>query len=84
MLNEKMASRRELSPKERVKVIEYARKNPQVGSRGISGVFQCGRSQIQAILKKKETILSEYEANAPNSRKWHHQSAFEDVNKAMY
>ena len=38
-----MASRRhKLSLKVRVKVVECARKNPQVGSRAISEVFGCG------------------------------------------
>lgn len=67
-----------------MKVIEYAWENPQTGTRKIAEVFRCGRSQIQAILRNKETILSEYEANAPASRKQHRQSLFEDVDEAMY
>ena len=37
-----------------------------------------------AILRKKEAILGEYEADAPASRKRHRQSALEDADEAMY
>ena len=46
--------------------------------------LKCGRTQIQNIIKNKETILSEYEANAPASRKCHHGGEFEDINEVMY
>ena len=74
-----MASRNELSLKERVSVIEYAQKNPKTGTRKIAEVFKCGRTQIQSILKNREALLSEYEANAPASRERHRRSSFEDV-----
>ena len=59
-----VSSRCELSLKERVNVIEYAKKNPRVGSRAIAETFGCGRTQIQIILKNREKILEEYETNA--------------------
>ena len=79
-----MASRNELSLKRKVEVINHANKNPLHSSRKIAEVFGCGRTQIQGILKKKEDILREYEANAPVSRKRHRGTEFSDVNEAMY
>ena len=35
----------------------------------MSTVFNCGRKQIQSVLKRKEANLSDYEANSPASRK---------------
>ena len=79
------STRHELSLKERVKVIEYARKNPRVGSCAIAPAFGCGKTQIQVILKNRETILEEYESNAtPASRKRHRHASLEDVDQAMY
>ena len=62
-----MGARNELLLKHKVKVIEYAKKNPSQRSCKISKVFNCGHMQIQGVLKKKEIILSEYEVNAPLS-----------------
>ena len=58
-----------MSLQERVEVVKYAGENLRAGSRKIAEVFGCGRTQIQAILKNKETILKEYEANPQASRK---------------
>ena len=79
-----MASRNESSLKRKVEVINHANKNSLHSSRKIVEVFGCGRTQIQGILKKKEDILREYEANAPASRKRHRGTEFSDVNEAMY
>ena len=60
------------------------KKNLSQSSRKIAEVFNCGRMQIQGIRKKRNTILSEYEANALASRKRHRRTEFSDVNEAMY
>ena len=49
----------------------------------IAEFFKCGRTQIQNITKNKETILSEYEANAPVSRNRHRGDEFEDINEVV-
>ena len=67
-----------------MEVIEYRKKNSTLGSRKFAEVFKCGRTQIQNIIKNKETILHEYEANAPASRKCHRGGEFEDINEVMY
>ena len=78
-------TRNELSLAQRVAVIEHSRKNPTHGSRKLAEHFQCGRTQIQSILKNKDAIMAEYEADSiPSSRKRHRPSAFDDINEAMY
>ena len=58
-----------LSLGDRVKLIDYAKKNPGVGTRRIAEIFKCGRTQVQAILKVKESIIADFETNAPALRK---------------
>lgn len=79
-----MSTRNDLSLARKVEVIEYRKKNPTLGSRKIAEVFKCGRTQIQNIIKNKEAILTEYEANAPASRKRHCGGEFEDINEVVY
>ena len=79
-----MAARNELSLKRKVEVIKYANKNPSQSSRKVAKLFNCGRMQIQGIIKKKEAILSEYEANVPASRNRHRGTEFSNINEAMY
>ena len=50
----------------------------------MSYYFKCGRTQVQLILKKKESILEEFEQNAPPERKRHRGTQFDEVNQAMY
>ena len=52
---------------DKMKLIEYAKLNPTVGTRQIAEVFKCGRTQVQMILKAKESIISDFEMNAPAS-----------------
>ena len=79
-----MATRNDLSLERKVEVLEYRKKNPTHGSRKIAEVFKCGRTQIQNIVRNKEKILSQYEANVPASRRCYRPGEFEDVNQAMY
>ena len=57
---------------------------PSQSSRKIAKVFNCGHMQIQGIIRKKEAILSEYEANAPASRNRHCGTEFSNISEAMY
>ena len=77
-------SRNELTLKERVDVIDYQKKNPLTNSRNMAEVFHCERTQIQQILKNRESILEEFEGNAPLQWKNHRGTQFEEVNEAMY
>ena len=61
---------------------KYANKNLSQSSRKIAKVFNCGCTQIQGI--KKKAILSDYEANGPESRKCHCGTEFSNINEAVY
>ena len=61
-----------LSLGDRVKLIDYAKKNPSVGTRRIAEIFKCGRMQVQAILKAKESMIADFETNAHASNKRSH------------
>ena len=73
-----------LSLGDRVKLIDYAKKNPGVGTRRIAEIFKCGRMQVQAILKVKELIIANFETNAPASRKRSRSTRYQDVDDAVY
>ena len=79
-----MVTRSDLSLECKVEVIEYRKKNPTLGSRKIAEFFKCEHTQIQNMINNKETILREYEANAPESRKRHHGGEFEDINEVTF
>ena len=57
------APRRALSLKEKYDVIETSKKNPGMAARALAAKFGCGRSQINSILKNKESIIELYESN---------------------
>ena len=66
------------------KLIEYAKLNPTVGTRKIGVIFQCGRTQVQPILKPKESIISDFDANAPAPRKRSRNAQYQDIDGAVY
>ena len=74
-------ARKVLTLKEKVEVLKYVSKNPGSSSRKVSDVFNCGKTQIQCILKNKEGIMHEFEKNAP---KRHRTEDNADVNEAVY
>lgn len=82
----KMATskRNELTLKKKVEVIEYVKNNPGAGSRKLASIFGCGKTQIQTILLKKESIIADFEKNAPEGRKRCRSTAFAEVNDAVY
>ena len=67
-----------------MKLIEYAKLNPTIGMRKIAEVFKCGRTQVQTILKAKESIISDFETNAPAPRKQSRNAQYQDVDGAVY
>lgn len=79
-----MRTRKVLTLKEKVAVLEYANKNPGSSSRNISSSFNCGKTQIQRILKTKDEIMDEFEKNGPENRKRHRVEGHADVNDALY
>ena len=56
--------RNDLSLKMKYEVIKSYEREPTIGSRKLAETFKCGRTQIQTIVKNKETIKAMYESNA--------------------
>ena len=55
---------------EKVKVLQFAKKNPNLGSKKLADHFETGKTQIQAVLKNKEAIIDAYASNeTPNHAK---------------
>ena len=51
-------------------VLEFAKQNPNLGSRKLPDHFEIGKTQIQVILKNKEAIIDAYASNeTPNHAK---------------
>lgn len=69
---------------DKMKVIEYAKQNSSAETRKIAEVFKCGRTQIQMILKNRESITHDYETNAPADRKCLRGPQYEDINSTFY
>ena len=51
------------APRKAYDVIETSKKNPGMAARALAAKFGCGRSQINSILKNKESIIELYESN---------------------
>lgn len=65
-------------------MLDYVNKNPGCSSRKIAGAFNCGKTQIQGIVKSKAEIMEEFENNGPESRKRHRAEENAEVNEAVY
>ena len=82
------APRHTLSLKEKYDVIDTSNKNPGMGSRALAAMFFCGKSQIQAILNNKESIVELYESNmsstSMSTRKRCRESDYSQINEALY
>ena len=59
-----------------------------MAARALAAKFGCGRSQINSILKNKESIIDLYESNTSSTsvlaRKRCRESNFSEVNEAIY
>ena len=80
--------RNDLSLKMKYEVIKSYEREPTIGSRKLAETFKCGRTQIQTIVKNKETIKAMYESNASDKlsqyRKRTRNSEYADINEALY
>ena len=64
-----------------MKLIKYAKLNPTIGTWKIGEVFKCGHTQVQTILKAKE---SEMLMNAPASSKQSRNAQYQHIDHAVY
>ena len=83
-----MATKRNyLQLKKKAELIKHAEKHPGTSIRALGELFQCGKTQVGQILKKKEMLLTMYESNAPGDR-FHtntpRPSEFSEINKALH
>jgi hypothetical protein len=79
--------RKYLTLQEKVQVIKAAEKDHGANTRSLAGQFQCGKTQIACILKKKESILSMYEGSISKpavQAKLSRISEYYQVNEALY
>ena len=66
-------------------VLEFAKQNPNIGSRKLADHSEIGKTQIPATLKNKEAIIDAYASNeTPNHAKRKRSSKYSDVNQAMW
>lgn len=63
MSSAKSKKRNYLTLKKKVEVIKTLAKNPGMKMHSLAQMFDCGKTQIAKAIKKKDTILSMYEAN---------------------
>ena len=88
LMSSKQATRHALSLKEKYEVINTANKNPGLASRALATKFSCSKTQINTVLKNKDSIVEMYEANMSStsvlSRKRSRPSEFSAVNEALY
>ena len=75
--------RRELDLKKRYEVVRLKEKNPHVSARRLADQFKCGKTQIQAILLKKDEISKDYESNLNGNMKRVRGSQHEEIGKAL-
>ena len=79
-----LKTRKVLTLKEKVEVIDYVNNNPGSSSRKVASIFNCDKAQIQGILKAKGEIMEEFEKNARENRKMHRVEGNAEVNEALY
>lgn len=63
--------------------VTFKQKNLLVSARKIAEKFQCGKTQINSILLKKDEIIEDYEANVSNSIKLLRTAQHEDIDNAL-
>ena len=65
-----------------------SRKNPHLTSRILAEKFECGKTQINTILAKQESIREQYESNISNDSvllgKRSRPCEFGDINESLY
>ena len=75
--------RKELTLQEKVEVIEFKNKNPATALRQIADKFQCGKTQIQSILRDQQNLLDKFTASGNAASKRARTCRFQDIDLAM-
>ena len=81
-------TRNALSLKKKDELIEMSRKNPHLTSGILAEKFECGKTQVNAILAKQERIREQYESNISSDSillgKRSRPCEFGDINESLY
>ena len=79
-----MAKRKqkELTLQDKVEVIDFKNKNPATALRQIANKFQCGKTQIQSILRDTQNLLDKSTASGNAVSKRARTCRFQDVDLA--
>ena len=75
--------RKELTLQEKVEVIDFKNKNPATALRQIANKFQCGKTQIQSILRDQQNLLDKSTASGNATSKRTRTCRFQDIDLAM-
>ena len=80
-----MAKRKqkELTLQDKVEVIDFKNKNPATALRQIENKFQCGKTQIQSILRDQQNLLDKSTASGNAASKRARTCRFQDIDLAM-
>lgn len=74
--------RHTLTLEERVQIIKMVEEN-NMSTRKLAELFECGRTQVNDILKKKEQILKDWNENLHSSVKRRKSGKYDNVNIAL-
>ena len=75
--------RKELTLREKVKVIEFKKKNPRVGIRAKAEHFKCGRTQVHTVLTNQEKLLQQFAGNGNADGKRAREFKLRDIDSAV-
>jgi len=75
--------RKHLNLEEKVDLILYSEKHPELGTRAVAACYDIGKTQASDILKNKLHILTEFKSYGSTYKKYR-KSKYADVNEALY
>ena len=87
-MSTKKKARNMLTLKKKCELIDMAKKNPHLSSRALAEKFGCGKTQVNKILSKRESILEQYESNVSSDcvqlRKRSRTCEFAEINESFH
>ena len=75
--------RKELTLQEKVEGMDFKNKNPATTLRQIANKFQCGKTQIQSILRDQQNLLDKSKASGNAANKRARTCRYQDIDLAM-
>ena len=75
--------RKHLSLEEKVDLILYSEKHPELGTRAVAACYDIGKTQASDILKNKLLILTEFKSYGSTYKKYR-KSKYAEVNEALF